>query len=127
VGFGYQSLPQSLFSAGLIDGHALDAWWARGGGDQLDPEMLEVLKLEPSRCRELHALANLRSICEQAEDASFEPGPVEELFAPIPLEHVMASLGGASASPKEPRVDDGASWADLLEGPLPSNPKVGQR
>jgi hypothetical protein len=127
VGFGYQTVPQALFNAGLIDAHALDALWARGTGVQMDSEMLEALQLDPSRCRELHALANLRSICEDAEATRFDARPVEELFEPIPLERLLASLAGSVPAPEEPSVHGDASWGDLLEHPLPSHSKVGQR
>ncbi len=136
MAFGYQSLPQCLLRAGLIDLRSLDALWARTGGGEVDEEMMEVLGLNVGQCDELRTLANVQSACEAGEQAHFQPGPVEAAISSITGERVIASLEGhwvptasnaaevSSSSPVEPEKAIPSGGDPPLEPARAQNPSL---
>ncbi len=112
--FGYQSLPQSLLAAGRISPRELDALWARGEANHLDPETLEELNLDVRRSWEIQLFAILRCICRAADAAQFTPGTPQTMFERVPGDRlVLVVLGGKEEI--EPVGSSGSSWADLLK------------
>src|SRR5260370_1293599 len=112
--FGYQSLPQSLLAARRIAPRELDALWARGEANHLEPETMQQMNLDVHRSWEIQLFAILRSICRTADAAQFTAGSPETMFQKVPGDRLVLAVWGGKEE-IEPVGSPNTSWADLLK------------
>jgi curved DNA-binding protein CbpA len=83
LGFGYQTLAQSLLSSGALDLPTLDALWARGEAGSASAALLAAAGGDTVFAAELQTLASVRRLVSHGGEATFMPAMVDAAGARV--------------------------------------------
>jgi curved DNA-binding protein CbpA len=76
LGFGYQTLAQSLLAAGVLDLPTLDSLWAQGDASSAEA-LLKASGVDDTAAVELQTLASVRRLVSYGGEAIFMPAMVD--------------------------------------------------